>query len=134
MNSESRSQESEVKSLAPAKSFEQLIVWQKVHQFVLDVYRLTESFPRKEIYGLTSQLRRAAVSIPANIAEGFKKRGRADKVRFLNIAQGSLEECRYYLILAKDLNYSDITLLNSQLTGVSKLLESYSTKILSSGD
>jgi four helix bundle protein len=118
---------------APAKSFEQLIVWQKAHQFVLEVYRLTENFPRKEIHGLTSQFRRAAVSIPANIAEGFKKRGRADKVRFLNIAQGSLEEGRYYLILAKDLNYGDISKLNSQLSEVSKLLEAYSAKILASG-
>lgn len=133
MNSEARIQEPESKYLAPAKSFEQLIVWQKAHQFVLGVYHFTEGFPHNEIYGLTSQLRRAAVSIPANIAEGFKKRGRADKVRFLNIAQGSLEECRYYLILAKDLNYGDIIQLNSQLEEVSKLLGSYSTKILASG-
>ena len=112
MNPESRIQEPESKRLAPAKSFEQLIVWQKVHRFVLGVYRFTEKFPHSETYGLTSQLRRAAVSIPANIAEGFKKRGRADKVRFLNIAQGSLEECRYYLILAKDLNYGDTTHFN----------------------
>ena len=62
-----------------------------------------KSFPKSETYGLTSQFRRAAVSVPANIAEGFRKRGRADKVRFLNIAQGSLEECRYYLILSDDL-------------------------------
>ncbi len=119
--------------LAPAKSFEQLIVWQKAHQFVLEIYRLTENFPRKEIYGLTSQLRRSAISIPANIAEGFKKRGRADKVRFLNIAQGSLEECRYYLILAKELNYGDVSKLQPQLMEVSKLLEAYSAKILASG-
>jgi four helix bundle protein len=119
--------------LAPAKSFEQLIVWRKAHQFVLGVYRLTDNFSRAEIYGLTSQLRRAAVSIPANIAEGFKKRGRADKVRFLNIAQGSLEECRYYLILAKDLNYGDTTKLQPQLEEASKLLEAYSAKILASG-
>jgi len=136
MNPEFRSQNPEsgagAKRLAPAKSFEQLIVWQKAHQFVLGVYRLTENFPSKEIYGLTSQLRRAAVSIPANIAEGFKKRGRADKVRFMNIAQGSLEECRYYLILTKDLNYGDISQLISQLEEVSKLLESYSAKILAS--
>ena len=132
MNPESRRQEPEVKRLAPAKSFEQLIVWQKAHQFVLGVYRFTDNFPRREVYGLTSQLRRAAVSIPANIVEGFKKRGRADKVRFLNIAQGSLEECRYYLILAKDLNYGEISPLNSQLEEVSKLLESYSAKILAS--
>ena len=133
MNPEVRIQEPESKRLAPAKSFEQLIVWQKAHQFVLGVYRLTETFPRNETYGLTSQLRRAAVSIPANIAEGFKKRGRADKVRFMNIAQGSLEECRYYLILAKDLNYADTTKLQPQLEEASKLLEAYSAKILASG-
>ena len=78
MNPESRIQEPESQQRAPAKSFGQLIVWQKAHQFVLGVYRLTENFPNKKIYGLTAQLRRAAVSIPANIAEGFKKRGRAD--------------------------------------------------------
>ena len=133
MNPESRMQDPESKRLAPAKSFEQLIVWQKAHQFVLGVYRLTETFPRNETYGLTSQLRRAAVSIPANIAEGFKKRGRADKVLFMNIAQGSLEECRYYLILAKDLNYGDTTKLQPQLEEASKLLEAYSAKILASG-
>ena len=90
-----------------AKSFTDLVVWQKAHAFVLAVYRLTKSFPREEAYGLTSQFRRAAVSIAANIAEGFRKRGSADKLRFLNIAQGSAEECRYYLILAKDLGYGD---------------------------
>ena len=87
----------------PAQSFQDLIVWQKSHLFVLEVYKLSQNFPNNELYGLVSQLRRAAVSIPANIAEGFKKRGLADKVRFLNIAQGSLEECRYYLILTSDL-------------------------------
>jgi four helix bundle protein len=133
MNPESRIQNSESNRLAPAKSFEQLIVWQKAHQFVLGVYRFTDAFPRSEIYGLTSQLRRAAVSIPANIAEGFKKRGRPDKVRFLNIAQGSLEECRYYLILAKDLNYGETTQLSSRLEEISKLPGSYSAKILASG-
>ena len=133
MNPEARIQEPESKHLAPAKSFEQLIVWQKAHQFVLGVYRLTENFPRAEIYGLTSQFRRAAVSIPSNIAEGFKKRGRADKVRFMNIAQGSLEECRYYLILVKDLNFGDTSKLQPQLEETSKLLEAYSAKILASG-
>ena len=137
MNPEARSQNPEsgreASQRTPAKSFEQLIVWQKAHQFVLGIYRLTNGFPRNETYGLTSQLRRAAVSIPANIAEGFKKRGRADKVRFLNIAQGSLEESRYYLILAKDWNYGDATHLHLQLTEVSKLLEAYSAKTLASG-
>jgi four helix bundle protein len=116
----------------PAKSFEDLVVWQKAHQLVLSVYRFTENFPGKELYGLTSQLRRAAVSIPANVAEGFKKRGKADKVRYLNIAQGSLEECRYYLILASELNYGDSTPLKSQLSEVSKLLEGYARAILDS--
>jgi four helix bundle protein len=87
----------------PAKTFQSLIVWQKAHNFVLSVYRVTESFPKYELYGLTSQLRRAAVSIPANIAEGFHKRGNADKARYLNIAQGSQAESDYYLILAQDL-------------------------------
>lgn len=116
----------------PARNFQDLIVWQKAHQFVLGVYRVSKSFPREEIYGLTSQFRRAAISIPANIAEGFKKRGRPDKVRFMNVAQGSLEECRYYLILANDLEYADTTQLFMQLEEVSKLLGSYSAAITAS--
>src|SRR3990172_9325885 len=88
-----------------ASSFRDLIVWEKSHEFVLSVYKLTENFPRHEVYGLTSQMRRAAVSISANIAEGFRKRGKADKARFMNTAEGSLEECHYYLILAQDLGY-----------------------------
>lgn len=132
MNSESRIQQSESGLRSPAKSFQQLIVWQKAHQFVLEVYRLTGNFPRTEVYGLSSQFRRAAVSIPANIAEGFKKRGRPDKTRFMNIAQGSIEECRYFLILAKDLNYGDTAPLQSLLEETSKLLERYVTKILAS--
>ena len=109
-----------------------MIVWQKAHKWVLSVYRYSEGFPKEEVYGLTSQLRRAAVSIPANVAEGFKKKGKADKARFMNIAQGSLEECRYYLILAKDLGYGDSSKLMTELIEVSKLLESYSTAILNS--
>ncbi|MBI5772634.1 MAG: four helix bundle protein [Verrucomicrobia bacterium] len=133
-NPESRIQNGGSASARPAaKSFEDLIVWQKAHQFVLSVYRFTESFPNKELYGLTSQLRRAAVSIPANIAEGFKKRDKADKARFLNIAQSSLEECRYHLILASDLNYGDASPLKLQLSEVSKLLEAYARAILDSG-
>ena len=113
----------------PAKTFKDLLVWQKAHQFVLGVYRLSNSFPKTEIYGLTSQLKRAAISIAANIAEGFKKRGLADKLRFLNIAQGSLEECRYYLILTQDLEYANTTEISFLLEEVSKLLEAYSSKI-----
>lgn len=117
---------------APAKTFEDLVVWQKAHQFVLAVYRLSRSFPRSETYGLSSQFRRAGVSIDANIAEGFRKRGKADKLRFLNIAQGSLEESRCYLILARDLEYGDVSELTQLLVEVSKLLEAYSQAILNS--
>lgn len=116
----------------PAKSFLDLIVWQKAHQFVLSVYRFSDDFPKKELYGLTSQMRRAAISIPANIAEGFKKKTRADKVRFMNISQGSLEECRYYLILSDDLKYGNGLELMPQIEEVSKLLEAYSASILNS--
>lgn len=77
------------------------------------------------MFGLTSQLRRAAVSIPANFAEGFKKMGMPDKLRFYNIAQGSLEECRYYLILARDLQYADTDELSGDLDIISKMLEAY---------
>ena len=112
-----------------AKSFEDVEIWKKAHQFVLDVYRLTENFPKHELFGLTSQLRRAAVSIPANFAEGFKKTGKPDKVRFYNIAQGSLEECRYYLRLSNDLNYGRTDELRSNLEEVSKMLTSYMAKI-----
>jgi four helix bundle protein len=116
----------------PAKTFEDLVVWQKAHQFVLAVYRLSRAFPRSETYGLSSQFRRAAVSVAANIAEGFRKRGNADKIRFLNIAQASLEESRYYLIVARDLEYGDVSGLRPLLEEVSKLLDAYLRAILSS--
>ena len=115
-----------------AKSFRDLIVWQKAHQFVLDVYKISNELPAEERYGLTSQFRRSAVSVPANIAEGFKKRSRADKARFLNIAQGSLEESRYYLILIADLGYASVDEPLNKIEELSKLLESYTKKILTS--
>jgi len=118
----------------PARTFRDLIVWQKAHQFVLAVYQFSEHFPKSEIYGLTSQLRRASISVAANIAEGFKKKGRADKARFMNTAQGSVEECRYYLILSQDLNYGDSQALTHQLEEVSKLLTAYTSAILSPKD
>jgi four helix bundle protein len=116
-----------------ARSFQDLIVWQKGHQLVLEIYNLTSNFPGSEIYGLTSQLRRATVSVPANIAEGFKKKGIKDKARFLNIAQASLEESRYYLILANDLKYGDPSRHLEILEEVSKLLNAYTNSILNSG-
>ena len=115
----------------PSRTFQDLIVWQKSHQFVLSVYQYSKSFPNTELYGLVSQFRRAAVSIPANIAEGFRKKTKPDKAKFLNIAQGSLEECRYYLILSKDLGYGDNSQLCVLIAEVSKLLESYMASMLS---
>lgn len=114
------------------QKFQELIVWQKAHQFVLEVYKYTKTFPKEEVYSLTAQFKRAAISIPANIAEGYKKKGKADKARFMNIAQGSLEECQYYLLLSKDLGYGENIELVSLINEVSKMLESYMNKILSS--
>lgn len=85
--------------------FEQLEVWQVAHKIVLDVYKGSARLPSEEKYGLVSQMGRAAVSVPGNIAEGFKRKGVADKKHFYNIAQSSLEELRYYLILCRDLGF-----------------------------
>ncbi len=109
----------------PAQSFRDLIVWQKAHQLALGVYRMTKAFPKEELYGSTSHVKRSSVSVAANIAEGFKKKGKADKLRFFNIAQGSLSETEYYLILAKDLEYYDTELLIENAVEVGRLLESY---------
>ena len=114
----------------PAATFRDLIVWQKAHEYVLAVYEFTKTFPRHETFGLSSQMRRAAVSVAANIVEGFRKRGRADKVRFMNVSEGSVEESRYYLILAQDLGYGDTTKLMALLEEVSRILNAYSKAIL----
>lgn len=116
-----------------AHSFRDLVVWRKGHELVLAVYRLTESFPEREKFGLSHQMRRAAVSVPANIAEGFGKRSQAEKARFLNIAEGSLEECRYYLILAQDLGYGQTDELMDALEQTSRLLNAYTRAVLASG-
>jgi four helix bundle protein len=108
-----------------ARTFRDLIVWQKAHKFALSVYRFTEGFPGHEVYGLSAQFRRAAVSVAANIAEGFRKSGRLDKIRFMKTAQGSLEECRYYLILSQDLGYGSMPEGEVALEEVSRLLEGY---------
>ena len=109
-----------------AKNFQDLLVWQKAHQLVLATYRLTGAFPKHELFALTSQLRRAAVSVPANVAEGFRKRGLKDKIRFFNTAGGSLEEVQYYFILARDLGYADTQIIIEHANEVGRLLESYS--------
>lgn len=86
-------------------TFEDLTVWKRGHELVMAVYKACDSFPKEEVYGLTSQLKRAAISVPANIAEGFSRRSRKDKVHFYNMAQSSLSEVQYYLILGKDLGF-----------------------------
>ena len=107
-------------------------MWQKSHAFVLAVYKITDKFPQTEKFGLVSQFRRAAVSIPANIAEGYRRRGKADKLRFFNISQGSLEECRYYIVLSFDLkfiNEQEQNNLDSLIEDASKLLNMYCVKL-----
>lgn len=117
------------KNTIKAKTFEDLVVWQKCHQFVLEIYKLTQSFLQQEVFGLVSQLRRAAVSVATNIAEGFKRKGKADKLRFFNISQGSLEEVRYYLILVKDLGYGDTKNLKTDLDEIGRMLNAYMKSI-----
>lgn len=108
-----------------AKTFEDLIVWQKAHQLVLEVYRISQEFPKEEVYSLTSQIRRASMSVPANIAEGFGRKGLKDKLRFYTISRSSLHEVKYFLILTKDLNYYDTALLREKLIEIDKMLNSY---------
>src|SRR5215216_1917595 len=115
----------------PAQTFEELIVWQKSHQLTLLVYKITADYPKHELYGLVSQMRRSAVSVPANIAEGFKRRKNPDKARCMNIAQGSLEELRYYFVLARDLGYvKDIE--RERIDAVARLLSAYVRSLMSS--
>src|SRR3989338_11497212 len=87
------------------QKFEDIFAWQKSHELALSIYKITESFPKQETFGLISQMRRCAVSIPSNLAEGFKRRTKSDSVHFYNIAEGSLEELKYQLLLGKDLEF-----------------------------
>ncbi len=91
--------------MSQEKSYKKLIVWQNGYRFILEVYRLSKTFPKYEQYGITSQLRRAAVSVIANIVEGQAKNSRKDFLRYLNIAKGSIRECEFLLELAHDLGY-----------------------------
>ena len=109
-------------------SFTDIVAWQKGYQFVLMTYRITQKFPDFEKYGRSSQFQRAAVSIVANIAEGYKKLSKADKLRFMNIAQGSIEECRCYVMLSKDLGYiteEEYQELSFNIEGTSFYLNAY---------
>jgi len=109
-----------------------LKVWQRSHALALEVYRCTEGFPDKERFGLTSQLRRAVVSAPANIAEGSRRQGAQDYARFLNIAEGSLAETSYLLLLSRDLGYLDpksAERLSDEIEEISRMLHALRTKV-----
>ena len=116
----------------PAKSFQDLLVWRKAHDLVLAIYLLTADFPKQETYGLSLQMRRAAVSVPAISPKASVGAANQKKARFLNIAEGSLEELRYFLILTADLGYSDTAPLTAAIEEVSHLLNAYTTAILTS--
>jgi four helix bundle protein len=112
------------------RKFEDLIVWKKSHDLTLEIYKITKDFPSEEKFGLVSQMRRSAVSIPANIAEGFKRRGSKDKIHFYNISQGSLGELQYYLILVKDLGFkTNLDKINSLILEIGKMLNGLITII-----
>lgn len=110
------------------KSFKDLVVWQKAHKLVLNIYETTNNFPKSEIFALISQMRRCAVSIPSNIAEGFGRKSVNDRVHFYNIAEGSLEELKYQVILSKDLKYikeEEYKKIYSDLEEIGKLLNGW---------
>jgi four helix bundle protein len=103
--------------------YSNLRVWQRSHKLVLDLYRVTQAFPLTERFGLTSQLRRAALSVPTNIAEGSKRVGPKEYARFLNIAEGSLSETEYLVLLSRDLGYITPEEASRHLTEVTDLLK-----------
>lgn len=114
------------------QSFLKLEVWKKAHQFVLDVYDVSKNFPKDELFALTKQLRKAAVSIPANIAEGCGKRTRKDLSNFLNISLGSAHECEYYILLSKDLAYLDFNKymkLNNEINRIKAMLINFINRL-----
>jgi four helix bundle protein len=114
------------------KDFRKLKVWEMGHRLTLAVYKATVSFPKAELYGLTSQIRRSSVSIPANIAEGCGRAGDAEFGRFLQIAMGSASELEYHMLLAHDLGFlndGDYNQLNEETTGVKKALTSFIRKL-----
>ena len=114
-------------------SFQEIHAGQKAHEFSLLVYKITKDFPPDERFALTSQFRRAAISVGANIAEGYKKLGKQDKLRFFNIAEGSMAECMNYIILSKDLNYineQQLQLLSTTIESAGRLLTAYCNGII----
>jgi len=118
--------------MATARTYEDLEVWQKAHRLVLNVYRETRQFPREELYGLTSQVRRSMASVAANIVEGFRRPTKADKTRFYQISLGSLDESHYHLRLAHDLGYADTMSLRVEINEVGRMLNAYIQAIVAS--
>ena len=106
-----------------AKTFEDLDVWKKAHQLVLEIYKTTKTFPKEELFVLTSQIRRAAISVPSNIAEGFGRRSQKDKIHFYNIAESSANETRYQLRLAQDLSYSTTSHFQDAAQEIQRMLK-----------
>ncbi|MBN1454516.1 MAG: four helix bundle protein [Anaerolineales bacterium] len=110
------------------RDFRKIQVWERAHRFTLQVYKITSSFPKDELYGLTSQMRRAAVSIPSNLAEGCGRDTQAELARFVHIAGGSASELEYQLILAHDLGYIGDELypeLNSEINEIKRMLNGF---------
>ena len=117
------------------KDFRDIKVWQKAHNLTLEIYKATRSFPKDEFYTLVSQIRRASVSIPANVAEGCGRGTDSELRQFLQIAMGSASELEYHLVLARDLGYLEATLyesLNDQVTEVKRMLASFILKLKAS--
>ena len=114
------------------KNFKELLIWQRSHQLVLEIYLVTKSFPKEELFGLTSQMRRSSASIPTNIAEGCGRNSDAEMSRFLVIAQGSAAELEYQIILSKDLSYISLETFNKlslELTEIRKMINTFIQKI-----
>jgi four helix bundle protein len=112
--------------------FKRLKIWEKAHVLTLDVYRVTKSFPKEEVYGISAQMRRASASVPANIAEGYGRKGDAELGRFLSIAAGSACELEYHLLLARDLGYlseSEHSKLDVGVCEVKRMLASFISKL-----
>jgi four helix bundle protein len=114
------------------RTFRDVLAWRRAHELVVAVYRLSAAVPREELFGLTAQMRDSAVSVPANVAEAFGRSTAADKARILNIAQGSLEELKYYLVLASDLGYFSDDSTAALAEEVGRLLFAYRRKVLAS--
>ena len=114
------------------QTFRELRVWQRSHDLVLDIYKMTVKFPQEEKFGLISQLRRSISSVPTNIVEGFKRKGKKDFCHFLNLAESSLEETKYHLILSKDLDYicsETYAALNSKCEEIGRMLSRLQQKL-----